>query len=208
MKNPVQILDADVEWYHGYANTPGIKLLLSRTFDFDVARYEERDCLYLAQDGVLVDFYFYSRPGDGYGGRHFELTMIDGSKRTLKGPWSSNSQAVGEKFNVELMEVSYTDNPKSFERGYTFTAGAALVSAIKELALPILQKKYPGLELFKSRGFFTVGIRDGDAYYKAPNPNPRRPDQEIQKICDVSATNTKTRTLNDASSEQAQIILG
>lgn len=61
-------------------------------------RFEERQGLYRAQLGDFVKFYYYTKPGNGYGGMSVDITMIDGSKRTLKGPWSSRAGCVNRVF--------------------------------------------------------------------------------------------------------------
>lgn len=64
-------------------------------------RYEERNDIYRAEDNEGFGSFFYWKGPDnngGFGSRQFTIVMQDGRKVILKGPWSSNSEAVNQQF--------------------------------------------------------------------------------------------------------------
>lgn len=89
--------------------------------------YEERDGCYRAEmPNGFAYFMHWRGPGNagGSGGRHVYVSMTDGSIRTLKGPWSSNSMSVNEFFpdREPLIEVTVVDTDEYYSRyGYAAT---------------------------------------------------------------------------------------
>ncbi len=132
---PPRILDIQVDWALGWNNSPSLHVLLTREASQDEFRYEERSGSYFAVLGDQVDFMYHSDPPDeqtnGYGGRAFELTMQDGRKVTLVGPWSSRCGAMNARGFVPSTEASVTADPVVMKRGYTFMAGAVTVNAVQ-----------------------------------------------------------------------------
>ena len=59
-------------------------------------KYEQRGSMYFAQDERTgrVSYFFYEKPGRGFGGYTYNLPMKDGTTSILHGPWSSNSHAM------------------------------------------------------------------------------------------------------------------
>lgn len=75
------------------------------------APFEERMGIYRADVGDVVRYFSWTGPGDGYGGRVFDITMINGEKKSLKGPWSSRAGVVNRLFGemdhiIECIDVS------------------------------------------------------------------------------------------------------
>lgn len=71
--------------------------------------------IYRAQDGDEVCFYCYEAPGRGFGGAKIGITMIDGSKRFLIGPWSSREGVINNLFHdrdhcVEVLDRTDGNN--------------------------------------------------------------------------------------------------
>lgn len=107
-------------------------------------------------DGIVS--FFRHKPNDehGYGGSVFTLKMSDGTERKIKGPWSSNSAWIREVFGVDSVSVSYTTDPETFKRGYTFYAGHITSDKAKEA----IEKVGNGWQLI----FATSGTKaDSDA---------------------------------------------
>jgi len=75
--------------------------------------WEREDHLYFAEgQWGDVHFFFYDKPGRGFGGQIFTVTMKDGSKVQLKGPFSSrngvmNWQGFTPSVEVYVHEPSY-----------------------------------------------------------------------------------------------------
>ena len=124
------ILDARVEKFKEYDNTPSLKILVDKIPNRNDLEYTHRDCIYYAELDGYVSFFYYFRPDDGYGGRTFNLKMKDGSTKSLIGPWSSNSASVNKIFGP-CVEVSITDDLNVWHRGYTFTGAAITLDKFK-----------------------------------------------------------------------------
>lgn len=135
----VKILDAKVEWYKPYANDPSFKLLVEDLPNPDDFRYEEKNGLYVAEKDGMFSFYYYQRPGQGFGGWTFNIKMKDGSEKQLVGPWSSRSGCVNQLGFGLCGEINYTKDEKSFHRGYTFIAGRALSLDLLKEAVKLAQ---------------------------------------------------------------------
>ncbi len=75
-------------------------------------RYEKRGVLYRGEEGDAVRFFAYTGPGRGFGGAHFDITLLDGTPVTLIGPWSSRAGAVNKFFpdREPVVEVLYDRN--------------------------------------------------------------------------------------------------
>jgi hypothetical protein len=85
------ITHAAVEWHDQFDNPPDLYVEVDDFWPTDW-RYEQRGSAYFAQhESGFCSFFHYAGPSnEGYGGREFPITMIDGSKQVLKGPWSGN----------------------------------------------------------------------------------------------------------------------
>ncbi len=87
------ITHAAIEWSEDYDNAPSLYIevdgFLPSREDY---RYEQRgSCFFAQHESGLCSFFSYSGPSkDGYGGATFDITMVDGTKRALIGPWSGN----------------------------------------------------------------------------------------------------------------------
>jgi hypothetical protein len=143
----MKVLNAKVDWNLRWANSPSLYLLVDKIPD-DL-EYEQRGDLYFAEKEGFVNFFYYNRPDQGYGGRKFHLKMKDGSEKVLIGPWSSNSSAMNAGGFPLCMECTITDNLKVWEKGYTFYAGAVLV----EVAEKALEKFVPEAMILRPKEF-------------------------------------------------------
>lgn len=118
----MKILAAKVRTYSEFDNLPTLEVLVDKIPDNDSLVYEQKGNSYFAEKDGYVNFFYYSRPDEGYGGRVFTINTKGGLK-DLHGPWSSNSEAMYQEGFQRSVNVSITDDPKAFERGYTFNAG-------------------------------------------------------------------------------------
>jgi hypothetical protein len=105
----MRLISAEVEWHEQYLNHPNLVLRVDKLPCPESMIYEERNKIFYAERFGYVSFFYYSTPGDGYGGREFPITMKDGTSRILKGPWSSrascvNRQGFGPCLDVTLLE--------------------------------------------------------------------------------------------------------
>lgn len=101
-----------IDWMRGYGNSPriileGIKVPAWPHKDDPV--WQKVDGFHYCRKGPFV-FYFHTdgRPTEGYGGRIFEGTFIDGSTFRYKGAWSSRAGALNRmlRFCEYIVDVS------------------------------------------------------------------------------------------------------
>lgn len=128
----MKLLKGKVNWMEGFANEPTLQILVDKMPDLKDLRYQEKEGIYYAECDGYVSFYYYVRPDDGFGGRHFHITMENGEEKVLKGPWSSNAGSVNRVGFGPCVDVSIIDDPRSYDRGYTFYAGHVTHKFIEE----------------------------------------------------------------------------
>jgi len=112
----MKIIDARIKWNEGLGNSPDLYLLVDSVPGIAELRYEIHGSIYHAEMDGFVQFghYNFERGGnqDGYGGREWEITMLDGTTRMLRGPWSSNSAAVNAAGFPHCKECFYTSDER------------------------------------------------------------------------------------------------
>lgn len=137
----MKVLKAKIDWMLKWSNSPTLQILVDK-IPTDL-EYEQHGSCYFAEKEGYVNYYSYTRPDEGFGGRKFELKMKDGSVKTLIGPWSGNSAFAAASGFTPCMECSIIDNPVDYERGYTFYAGNITI----ELAKQVIKEFLPGVAL-------------------------------------------------------------
>jgi len=60
-----------------------------------------------SDDGFVSYFAWSGGQQDGYGGRHFDITTVDGEEVTLKGPWSSRAGVMNKAGYGPVMDVRF-----------------------------------------------------------------------------------------------------
>jgi hypothetical protein len=101
-----------VEWYEGFANSPELRIVVDAFPDKKAFKYKQKGSLYFAELEGYVSFFSYSKPDDGYAGRHFPITMKDGTEKTLIGPWSSCAGVMSPVFTPVLDVTMQQENDK------------------------------------------------------------------------------------------------
>jgi hypothetical protein len=154
----MKILKAEVDWMKGWGNHPRLKVLVDRMPDHETLTYEKRGCLYFAEKEGYVSFYAYDKPGDGYGGSIFPITLNTGEKVDLIGPWSSRPGVMNSHGFTPCVDVSITDEPKMFEGKGCFCAGHITLELAEKAA--------------EMAGCFLVKEDDGEVnWYPSVDPN-------------------------------------
>ena len=128
----MKVIKARINWNDGYANAPELQILVDRIPELSEFVFNKKGPLYFAELDGAVKFFYYDRPGDGYGGCNFTVKLDTGEEVILKGPWSSNSVAMNSAGFTDSIPVSMTDKPEAFEKGYTFYASHITVDLAKE----------------------------------------------------------------------------
>lgn len=124
----MKIISATVNWYKGYANSPRFDVLVDKYPRRNELAYVNKDWAYWAEKDGFVDYFSYSGPSSGFGGCEFELNMVDGSTKTLKGPWSSRASALNLEGFYPCSEVSIG------EVGGYYTSGNLIVDKLFDCA--------------------------------------------------------------------------
>lgn len=166
----MKVLKASVDWKCAYANHPGLRILVDRIPGWEEMLFEEKENCYFSECEGFVKFFYYRNPGDGFGGRHFSIKMKNGEEKILIGPWSTNSGRMNTIGFTPSIEVSITDEPKVWERGHTFWAGAITL----ELAEKVLEEFLPEVKLYHT---------EWNDYYPMLKDGRMKPYQNIPLYC-------------------------
>lgn len=161
----MKIIDGRVNWCEEWANVPDLVLHVTRIPRLEELKFDQRGYLYFAHtEEGYVRFFNWSGKGNdgGYGGMDFSITMLDGSKKTLRGPWSSGSYATNREGFTPCMEVSLADNKLVFDRGYTLIASHISISSLKVF----MPAGMPGIRLARlvdgETGYVAYEVANGD----------------------------------------------
>jgi hypothetical protein len=94
------------------ADPEELLLLVDRVPSWEDMRWRERDGHYVAELDGIVRHLHASADGGGYYGATFDLTMEDGSRRTLIGPYTSGSWFLNDAFPElgGVVEATATDS--------------------------------------------------------------------------------------------------
>lgn len=158
----MRIVSLSVDWHEQFANDPSLLVLVDKIPDHGGLRYKVLDDrMYFAELGGYVNFFVHCPQQEtGYGGRTFHVTLEDGSKRSIKGPWSSRSGCFNkQKMIPQCVECGITDNPSVYSKGYTFYSGAITLDLVERH----LKAHIPGLQMRREVKW------EGEIYYY-PHP--------------------------------------
>jgi hypothetical protein len=148
----MKLIVSYIDWFQEWDNAPRLCAVVD-SFPREGFVYEERGGIYWAQVDELVSFFFYEKPGDGFGGSRYELTMKDGSTKILIGPWSSSTDAANAQgFPPSVDVVIYEANGRFPDLGY-----ACHITV--DFARKCCQK---------ARGYL---VQDGTGYYPSLHPD-------------------------------------
>ncbi len=104
----MKINSVTMEWNYKYDNPPVPIVHVDRIVTLDEYRFTKNGNLYFAENDGFVEFFYYDKPGHGYGGKEFVINMLDGSQEILKGPWSSRGSVMNMMGFVPCMQCIYT----------------------------------------------------------------------------------------------------
>lgn len=161
----MEVLDAKVNWYLGYANDPELELLVDRFPGLEEFEFEQRDDCWFAEKDEAVYFLHHSGKDEnegGFYGAEFRLRTKTGEVKALLGPWSSRAGVMNKVGFTPCLDVSYTDEVEAFKRGY-FTGGHVTL----HLALHVIKRFLPGIHLAR------IEEEDGEVRY-VPSLSPER----------------------------------
>jgi len=171
----MKIIAAKIRWNNEWDNDPNLELLVDAFPDYSLLRYEKRGSLYYAELDGYVSFYAYSGPGDGFGGRTFPITIIDGTQVNLKGPWSSRAGCMNNAGFKKCVDVSFIDDRASYDRGYTFYGGHATLEICQKAIDEFLPEVILVCPKKETEEVYHPYLKDGR---KKPNPTTFHGKQE------------------------------
>lgn len=145
----MNVLDLKVDWHPKSDAAPSLQLLIDEV-PKDLV-YTDRHPFYFAEKDGFVSFFYYDRTGNGYGRRTFNIKTHKEEVK-LVGPWSSNPAAMSAAGFISSVDVTMTDKPKDFKRGYTLFAARITV----ELAEMSLEKFARGCTFAQVGGVRTI----------------------------------------------------
>jgi hypothetical protein len=118
-------------WFETFDNRPSFQVLLSNIPDEYVYETDGKGH-YRGQCDDAVSYMFSDgKPTRGYGGRQFNLKMVDGTVFSCKGGWSSNAATINRSWPKNpVADASITANPDVMADGHTFYSGAVTVESI------------------------------------------------------------------------------
>lgn len=108
---PSHITNFGIDWHKKYSNAPSF--WLESTLDPGKLEflYEHRNGVYygIHSDGWVGLHYHSGKPvkQEGYGGRAFELKMLNGTTKTLLGPWHGGASGAAKEGFPPIVKVSW-----------------------------------------------------------------------------------------------------
>ena len=111
----MRLINARVEWNESYLNWPNLHITVDKLPSRETLLYEERNHIFYAERFGFVSFFYYSKPGDGFGGSEFPITMKDKTCRILKGPWSSRASCVNKQGFGPCLDVTITETESQYK---------------------------------------------------------------------------------------------
>jgi hypothetical protein len=135
----LKILNARINWVVDYDNDAFLEVLVDKLPDEKsvpmrkIAHPDDLTCdLYWGELDGYVRFFFHDpNNARGFAGHNFDMHMEDGSVVSIHGPWSSRAGAMNRHF-PHSVDVSITDEPGAFEKGYTFYSGHITIEKARE----------------------------------------------------------------------------
>lgn len=113
----MKIIKARVDWMKNWDNHPHLVVLVDKIPSWDSLVFNEVDGIYYSIIDGYASYLYYKQPGEGFAGRVFNVKMVDGTTRELKGPWSSRAGCVNTTlYNSDsskgpIVDVTMTDDP-------------------------------------------------------------------------------------------------
>jgi len=94
-----------INWNFKVANDPELLIFTDGIADANEFIYQKDGPLYFAEhESGEVRFFYYEKPGNGFGGQDFEISVSEGdmlTKEVLHGPWASRPSV--------MMAAGFTD---------------------------------------------------------------------------------------------------
>jgi hypothetical protein len=128
----MKLIKAEVEWHDGFANRPTLEITVDKIPDKEHFRFQNKGRLYFAEHDGYVRFFAGSTTENegGFGSRKFPITLHNGNKVTLLGPWSSRASYMNQHFEPHCVDVYIYETESEFTSGI----GGAVTLEVAEKA--------------------------------------------------------------------------
>lgn len=149
----MKIVSAQVNWDLG--TRPVLGIIVDKIPNPEDLRYVRSNHLWYAElDGYVSFFSWREKEGDngGFGSNKYDITMVDGRKKTLIGPWSSRAGAMNQCGFGPCVDVDL------YEEGTPWLVGRAVSLAFASEA--IAQCPLPYAEILAYKRFNPPKIGD------------------------------------------------
>jgi len=112
-----------------FSTPPILHVVIDRMPDFRFIEYKMPDnkssfFVSLTLDDLVKYYYHNPKNQVGFGGSKFHLNMVDGSKKTIKGPWSSRPSQILKYCDLSIINI--TAHIVSFE-----SVGISIAASLK-----------------------------------------------------------------------------
>lgn len=158
------IKSIEINWYEGYGNAPQITIFVDKrpkNFIYVLKPVRDNQTIYFAEstDGICHFYLHNTKNEGGFYGREYELNLADGSKKKIKGPWSSRAEVMNEFGFGPIMDCGvHAEDDKYNMAGYGVKV-EYIVDLIKKSNLPSWFNGDGHPVILKNGNSFDVGIR-------------------------------------------------
>lgn len=130
----MQIMDCAIDWMEGFGNDPRLQVVVNKIPSRDELRFQHEDGIYCGIKSGFVVYYAWSGDGNdgGYSGRCYDITMDNGQRVTLQGPWSSRAGCVNQRSFGPVVDVRITTDPSALKQGRSYSTGTLTLEAAKQ----------------------------------------------------------------------------
>ena len=197
----MNIIGAEIEWYDGYANAPGLRVTtdgkvprredlryeelfltarssnISREQQACVGEPQERDLhvLYAEHPSGYVSFVSVGTETSYCGASGGDFTLTDGRELHVRSGWTIASMAIRQ--HADVIECSFLDDP----RYRTAMAGFLLADKARE----VIEEFCPGVEMYDAGGW---------TFKWAEGPTKREWQETERALYEASGETYKDRT--------------
>ena len=168
----MQILSAKLDMNWKVLNEPRLHISVDKKPSIDDILFkehtEEGAEYYWGEKDGFVMFFICTDNKNGFGGAHIKINLVDGTQRTLKGPWSSNPTAMANVGFPYCMEVTVEtpDNPMSHYGGHlTINRTLEAIKFIPKLRLYAYENRD-----WEKKFVYVKSYDKADKLYLIPNP--------------------------------------
>ena len=142
----MKITGIEIDWMEQWGgNDARIIVLVDKRPDYSKLRYKtvkktgNKESIWACHDNIVNFYYLDGSDKEGYGGRTFTLTMEDGTKRNIVGPWSSRCGIFNKCSELEPCTEVLIRVPDSGNGNYAHMTVKSVNEALAKFIHPDIQ---------------------------------------------------------------------